>query len=145
MEEKVYIRGKDISFYANGYLVGCAEDVDIEITTSMINTTTKCSKDENGVLWETNLPNVNSIKFSGNGNVPISTSQGYDMYSFQQLALAQFSQLKIYVTWGIAGTNLFYGMNAYLSSNKLTSPVEDVAKFSFDVTGTGKPTTAAIS
>ena len=144
MAEKIFIKGKDISFYVNGYVLGCAEDVDIEITTSMITTTTKCSN-VNGVLWEENLPNVNSIKFSGNGNVPQSTSQGYDVYSFQQLALAQFQQLKVYVTWGIAGTNLFYGMNAYLSSNKLSSPVEDVAKFSFDATGTGAPTTAAIS
>lgn len=145
MAEKIFIRGKDISFTLNGYVVGCAEDVDIEITTSMINATTKCAKDGNGVVNEVNLPNVNSYKFSGNGNVPQSTSQGYDVYSFQQLALAQMQQLKLYATWGIPGTNLFYGMDVYLTSSKLTSPVEDVAKFTFDAVGTGPITTAAIS
>lgn len=143
MSEK--IKGKDIAFFVDGIVVGCAEDCDIEITTSMITATTKCSKDSNGVLWDEVLPNINSVKFTGNGNVPTSTSNVFDEYSFQQMASAQFAQLKVYVTWGIAGTNLFYGMDAWLTSNKLTSPYNDVAKYSFEVTGTGKITTSAIS
>ncbi len=75
MAEK--IKGKDIGFFIDGIVVGCSEDCDIEITTSMITTTTKCSKDSNGILFEENVPNINSIKFTGNGNVPASTSAGY--------------------------------------------------------------------
>lgn len=143
MAEK--IRGKDIAFWINGIVVGCAEDCDITITTSMITTTTKCSKGADGVVWDEVVPNINSVKFTGNGNVPASTSSGYSLNSFQQIALLQFSQTKVYVTWGITGTNLFYGMDAFLSSDKLTSPNNDVAKFSFEAIGTGKITTSAIS
>lgn len=143
MAEK--IKGKDIAITLNGYVIGCSEDGDIEVSTSIITTTTKCSKGSNGVIWEEILPNINGMKFTGNGNVPVSTSQGYNEYSFQQLAGAQFAQLKVYVTWGIAGTNLFYGADAYLLTNKLTSPYNDVAKFSYELQVTGPPTTAAIS
>ncbi len=143
MAEKIL--GKDISITANGYVIGCAEDGDIEISTSMITVTSKCSKGPNGVIWEESLPNIISMKFSGGGFVPVSTSAGYDEYSFQQLALAQFSQVKVYVTWGIAGTNLFYGIDGYMSNVKLSSSFNDAAKFTYEITATGIPTTAPIS
>jgi hypothetical protein len=141
----IKIRGKDIAITVNGIIVGCSEDGDIDVSTSMITATTKCSKGPNGVIWDEVLPNINSMKFTGNGNVPVSTSAGYSEQSFEQLASAQFAQLKVYVTWGIVGTNLFYGVDGYLTSSKLTSPYNDVAKFSYEIQATGAPTTASIS
>jgi len=141
----IKVRGKDIIITVNGMAIGCDETCDIEVSSSMITTTTKCSKDSNGNIWEEVVPNINSVKFTGNGIVPFSTSAGYDENSFQQLASAQFRQLKCYVTWGIAGTNLFYGMDGYLTTNKATGPYNDVSKYNYAIQGTGPITTAAIS
>lgn len=143
MAEK--IKGVDVVVYIGNVPVGCEDTSDIEISTSSITTTSKCDKDSSGVLWETNLPNINTVKFTGSGMVPFSTSAGYDEFSLQQLALAAISQQKIYITWGIQGTNLYYGMDGYLTTVKGTAAFNDVVKYNWTVNGTGKITTHAIS
>jgi hypothetical protein len=140
------LKGKDIIVMIGAYPIGCEDTCDIEVSTSTMTATSKCSKDPaTGVVWEEILPNINSMKLTGAGLVPMSTSNSYDSYSFQQLMGAQFAQLKVYVTWGIAGTNLFYGADAYLMTNKATAAYNDIVKFTYTIQITGKPTTSAIS
>lgn len=132
------IRGVDIAVYVGNYPVGCDETCDIDITTSVITTTSKCSKDGTGVLWEEILPSINSIKISGSGLIPMLATAGYDEVSIQQLALMQFNQTEIFVTWGIVRTNLFFGTNAYVINMKATGDYKDVAKYTYSFQGTGK-------
>jgi hypothetical protein len=145
------IAGKDVAVYISDsvlgtFPVGCDDTCDIEVTTSMITTTTKCSKDPvTGILWDEIVPNINGLKITGSGLVPLSNSAGYDEYSFQQLASAQFGQKKVYVTWGIAGTNLFYGADGYITTSKATAAYNDVVKYNYTIQVTGKPTTNSIS
>lgn len=145
------IAGKDVAVYVSTsqggtYPVGCDDTCDIEFTTSTIDATSKCSKDPvTGVVWEETVPNINSGKITGNGLVPLSNSAGYDEYSFQQLVSAQFAQRKVYVTWGIAGTSLFYGCDGWLTTNKATAAYNDLVKYNYTIQLTGKPVTNAIS
>lgn len=142
------IAGKDVAVYMGDYPIGCDDTCDIEVSTSMITATTKCSKDPvTDVIWDEVLPNINSIKITGSGLVPFSTDSagGYDEVSFQQLAEAQFVQLKVYVTWGIAHTNLFYGADAYITTSKATAAYNDLVKYNYTLQITGKPTQNSIS
>jgi hypothetical protein len=151
--DTVKIPGKDIFVYISDsveiggtYPIGCDDTCDIEITTSMIDTTTKCSKDGNDVLWNEVLPNINSVKITGSGLTPLLNSAGFDEVSSQQLILAQMKQLKVYVTWGLANTfGMFFGANAYLSTTKVTASVKDVVKYNYTLEITGPIGTSAIS
>lgn len=144
------IAGKDIAVYVSiagvgSYPVGCDETCDIEVTTSTITTTSKCSKDANDILWEEIVPNVNSVKVTGQGLIPQLATAGYDEVSSQVLASAQFKQQLIYFTWGISGTNLFYGMNGYITTIKDTGDYKDVAKYNYTIMGTGPINTFPVS
>lgn len=145
------VRGKDITVYISGavtgtYPIGCDEMADIEFTTSTIAITSKCSKDPiTGIIWDEITPSINSWKVTGQGLIPMLATAGYDEVSAQQLAIAQFKQTLVYVTWGIAGTNLFFGGNAYLTTVKATGDYKDVSRYNYVLMGTGPVQTYAVS
>jgi hypothetical protein len=140
------VRGVDIAVYVGNVPVGCDETCDLELTSSMVTTTSKCSKDPvTGVIWDEVIPNINSVKVTGSGLIPMLATAGYDEVSIQQLALMQINQTLIYFTWGIAGTNLFFGMNGYITTTKGTGDYKDVAKYNYTIQGTGKINTFPVS
>lgn len=146
MPERVKINGKDVAVYIDGYLIACAQNVEITVNTTTTETTSKCSQDNNKVLWQEIMPVMNSMEFTGDGLIPTLSSAGYDVYSFQQLSLAQFQQKKVYITWGIpAQQGLYFGINGYITTSGSAAPFDNVATFNFTVQSTGIPNTYPFS
>ena len=133
-----YITGKNVSLSIDGIIVGCIKQASFEVTTSVIDTTTKCSTDANGVLWQQNLPNINSWSSSGNGLQPVVNSGGQPVeYSMQQLLAAQFAQQIGYAVWEDTAGQFMYGGDVIFTSTSTDSNFDDVATFDFELTGTG--------
>lgn len=149
--DNIKVKGKDIAIFISqggvgSFPIGCDETCDIEFTTSTISVTSKCSKDPiTGIIWDEIVPSINSVKISGQGLIPVLATAGYDEFSAQQLALAQFKQALVYITWGISGTNLFFGINAYLTTVKATGDYKDAARYNYTLMGTGPINTFAVS
>lgn len=140
------ISGKNIVVSIGALPIGCLKQASFEVTTSMIDATTKCSVDSNGVLWAENVPNINSWSSSGNGLQPVVNSGGQpDEYSMQQLLSAQFQQTKVYITWEDASGQFFYGGDAYISTTSTDANFDDLTSFDYEITGTGPISTIPVS
>lgn len=141
------IPGKNVFLSVNGIIVGCIKQASFEVTTSVIDATTKCSTDPNtGILWQENVPNINSWKTSGNGLQPVVTSGGQpDEFSMQQLMAAQFQQQTGYAVWEDIDGQYMYGGDVIFTSTKTDSNFDDLTSFDFELTGTGPIRTVPVS
>lgn len=141
MAETTKYQGKDIAVYIDDYIVGCALDGTLTITTSFNSTVTKCSASAvTGVLWQRNTPNVNSATLSGNGLVPRLASSGYDEISVLQLNRAIIRQQRVFVEWrDTTGNNdYYYNGYGYLSTVSSGAPAEGEATYDFEITFDGE-------
>lgn len=140
------ISGKNIFLSVNGIIVGCIKQASFEVTTSVIDATSKCSTDANGVLWQENIPNINSWKTTGNGLQPVVNSGGQPTeFSMQQLMAAQFQQQKGYATWEDIDGQFLYGGDVIFTSTKTDSNFDDLVTFDYELTGTGPINTVPVS
>lgn len=140
------ISGRNITLSIDGLVVGCLKQASFEVSTSMIDSTTKCSGEPGGVLWAENVPNINSWTSSGNGLQPVVTSGGQpDEYSMQQLLAAQFQQSKVYAVWEDVNGQFLYGGDAYISTTSTDANFDDLVSFDYELTGTGPLTTVPVS
>lgn len=140
------IAGKNVFVSIDGELVGCIKQMSFELATSMIDATTKCSKDASGILYAENVPNINSFTSSGNGLQPLVTSGGTpDEYSMQQLVAAQFQQKKVFLTWQADSNQFFYGWDGYITTTSSDANYDDLVTFDYEFTATGIPYLTPVS
>lgn len=145
MSQTTFIEGKNLIVTVDGVPIGCDKSTNLEVTTAMYDTTTKCSQ-TNGVLFQEQVPEVISTKMTGNGLVAIVTSAGLPHeVSAKYLLDAQYTQLKVYATWADAGNNIFYGADAYFTSLKVGANFNEVATYDYTLETTGAVLTIPVS
>jgi hypothetical protein len=133
------IRGKDLVVYIDGIPIGCSKTADLTITSKTTDTTSKCDTAPNGEIWNSAVPTSIGWTISDSGFVVIdNTSQGgVNEYSAVRLIDAQTSAQKVYVTFSSFDGKIFYGGDAWITTNKITAPVEDIATYDVTITGNG--------
>lgn len=132
-----YFKGKSIIVYVNGIAVGCDKTATLEITTKTADTTSKCSTDANGNLWDEAVAISNGWKITGNGLTVLGQGEsgGMPEQSTFQLMNLQFSQTKVFVSW-IRGSK-FYGGDAWVTDMKETADATNVSLYDYVFTGNG--------
>lgn len=135
------LNGKDLIVYNSGHMIGCDTECSVEVSTSMSDATSKCDKDANGVMFQNQVPSINSLKVSGQGLIPVppSSATTTSTQSADDLIKLQLAQTKLYITFKSldSGIPLLYGFNAYITQIKVTGNHKDVAQYTYEFVSTG--------
>jgi TP901-1 family phage major tail protein len=87
--------------------------------------------------WKSVMPGVRDVTYSGEGLADFTETGKYNLTDLWTAYNAQ-SQLRVQFT---NGTSVFT-QQAYISSMEVTAPMEDVATYTVELTGTGAVTFA---
>lgn len=93
------------------------------------------SKESNG--WKSVMPGLRDVSYSGEGLADFATS---DNYTLAEIFAAYNSRTLLSVKF-TNGTNTF-SQSGYIASFEISGPMEDVATYTIEVTGTGVLTLA---
>jgi len=93
------------------------------------------SKESNG--WKSVMPGLRDVSYSGEGLADFATS---DNYTLAEIFAAYNNRTLLSVKF-TNGVNTF-SQSGYISSFELSAPMEDVATYTIEVTGTGVLTLA---
>lgn len=142
-----YIQGRNFLIYVNGIPVGCSKTANLEITTAVANSTTKCDVDPvTNALWTHNSPEENSFKFTDSGTIPVQNSAGMATeHAAQAMANFQIAQTLVYAQLQDTLTGLWYGGNGYVTSCKISGETTADATYDITIDGTGALTNLPVS
>jgi len=93
------------------------------------------SKESNG--WKSVMPGLRDVSYSGEGLADFATS---DNYTLAEIFAAYNSRTLLSVKF-TNGVNTF-SQSGYIASFEISGPMEDVATYTIEVTGTGVLTLA---
>jgi len=93
------------------------------------------SKESNG--WKSVMPGLRDVSYSGEGLADFATS---DNYTLAEIFAAYNNRTLLSVKF-TNGTNTF-SQSGYIASFEISGPMEDVATYTIEVTGTGVLTLA---
>lgn len=130
------IKGKDLMFYVGTTAVGHSTSCDLNISTNMIDIT---SKDSNG--WKEILPDIKEWGISCDALTAWDAAYGINDILEAQLA---GTKLIVKFTTDIAGDIVLSG-DIYIDANNIQAPNGDKSSFSFSGQGTGQLAKAVVS
>lgn len=139
----VYFPGKDlvVSMSLDGVgtnvAIGCDTTCTVEMAIKTFDNSSKCTVDDQGNLFGSNIALSTSMKITGDGFtvLDISASGGADEVSGATLMDLSISKKKVYVQFQV-GTR-FWGCDAYLTMFKQTAKYDEILTYSYQFDSSG--------
>lgn len=121
------INGRNLVLLINGNVIGHAKNHSIEISNSLIDTT---SKDAAG--WETNIAGLKSVSLSGDGLIALD-----DTYTVDDLTtvLIAGTAVSYQYTTDVSGDKYWTG-SGRIESLSMNAPNEEASTYTFSIKGT---------
>lgn len=128
------ISGIDLTLKVDGIEIGCADSIDVTITTATSEATCRASGG-----WTESVAGRHSWSASTSGLIRLATlTDAAGNKTYKDLVALQIARTPVEIVFGtdIAADTVYTG-SAIITSTKATSPSDGAATFSVDFTGSG--------
>lgn len=132
------VNGVDLTLSVDGIIIGCADGIDLTITTATSEATCRATGG-----WTETVAGRHSWTASTGGLIRIATgTNAANEKTYQDLVALQIARTLVELRFGTptTGGDVYTG-NAIITSTKATSPSDGAATFTVDFAGTGPLTT----